>query len=270
MSGLQALIGLLLVAGVVLALWRLLRPAPATPLPPDWREQLYRLLPQSLWVPVPLRALYESRVETFLASKRYVPCGGLLSITDEQRLAIAGYAALLLLRPDAQVYPQLRSVLLYPDAFLVRHSEPDEDGLVPDEPEERLGESWSGERVVLSWADVEAALQGDEVNVVVHEFAHQLDDEEPGSEGAPRLRDYARWSQVMQREYERLQRHRRPPVLDPYGAESPGEFFGVVTEAFFQRPAELQRHHAELYELLADYYRLDPVSASAEAAQEPT
>jgi Mlc titration factor MtfA (ptsG expression regulator) len=53
-------------------------------------------------------------------------------------------------------------------------------------------------------------------------------------------------------------------MLDPYGAESPGEFFGVVTEAFFQRPVELRRHHAELYRLLADFYRLDPAPETVE------
>jgi MtfA peptidase len=93
--------------------------------------------------------------------------------------------------------------------------------------------------------------------VVLHEFAHQLDDESPDTEGAPVIRDYARWSEVMDREFKRLQRHRRPPVLDPYGAESPGEFFGVVTEAFFQRGPELARHHAELYALLRDYYGVE-------------
>ena len=265
MSDAQGLIGLLLVAGLALALWHLFRPTPlsAEPLPAQWQERLAELVPPSAWVPTELRALYESRVETFLKTKRFVPCGGLEQVGDEQRLAIAGYAALLLLRPDAQVFPELRSVLLYPDAFLVPQTEPDEMGLVPDEPEERLGESWAGERVLLSWTDVEAAQQGDSVNVVVHEFAHQLDDEEHGMEGAPRLQDYGRWSEVMQKEYARLQRHRRPPVLDPYGAESPGEFFGVVTEAFFQRPEELQRHHAELYALLADYYRLNPVGIGA-------
>ena len=265
MSDTQALIGVLIVVGLALALWRLFRPTPipAEPLPQQWQARLAEQVPQSAWVPAASRALYESRVEEFLKTKRFVPCGGLQQVTDEQRLAIAGYACLLLLRPDAHVYPELRAVLLYPDAFLVPQTEPDEMGLVPDEPEERLGESWAGERVLLSWTDVEAAQQGDSVNVVVHEFAHQLDDEEPNTEGAPRLRDYGRWSEVMQKEYARLQRHRRPPVLDPYGAESPGEFFGVVTEAFFQNPEELQRHHAELYGLLADYYRLDPVSVSA-------
>ncbi|HSW12239.1 MAG TPA: M90 family metallopeptidase [Solimonas sp.] len=255
---------LLLVAGLGLGLRRRLRrPDAAWPLPERWRTRLYERVPQTAWVPRALRSLYESRVEIFLGRTRFVPCGGLAEVTDEQRLAVAGYAGLLLLRADAQVFPALRSVLIYPDAFLVPQTEPDEIGLVSDDPEERLGESWEGERIVLSWADVEAAMRGDAVNVVVHEFAHQLDDEMPGTEGAPRLHDYTRWSTVMRVEYERLQRHRRPPVLDPYGAQSPAEFFGVVTEAFFQRPAELQRHHAELYALLADYYRLDPVALAA-------
>jgi len=252
--------GAVLGLGLGAALWWARQRAPSAPypLPEDWRRRLHATVPQAAWVPRALRPLYESRVEQFLQHKRFVACGGLAAVSDEQRLAVAGYAGLLLLRADAQVFPQLRSVLLYPEAFLVPQEGPDELGLVDDEPQEHLGESWAGERVVLSWADVEAALRGDAVNVVVHEFAHQLDDEMPGSEGAPRLHDYTRWSTVMRAEYERLQRHRRPPVLDPYGAESPSEFFGVVTEAFFQRPVELRRHHAELYALLAEYYRLDP------------
>src|SRR3546814_18140230 len=96
----------------------------------------------------------------------------------------------------------------------------------------------------LSWADVLAALRGDAVNVVVHEFAHQLDDANPHSEGAPPLADYTQWSTVMQHEYERLRRHRRPPVFETYGGQSPGEFFGVVSEAFIQRPVETRRHQA--------------------------
>ena len=61
----------------------------------------------------------------------------------------------------------------------------------------------------------------------------------------------------MKAEFSRLQRHRRPPVLDPYGAESPAEFFAVATEAYFQRGAELKQHHSALYELLRDYYLLE-------------
>lgn len=229
-------------------------------LPAGWRERLYREVPQSALVPDPLRALYEAQVERFLSSKRFVGCDGLL-VTEDMRLAIAGLACLLVLRPGAAVFPGVRSVLLYPQVFLVRHQEPDELGLVSDEPVEQIGESWQGDRVVLSWADVQAAIQGEPINVVAHEFAHQLDDESPEAEGAPALRDYTHWAEVMQREYARLQRHRRPPVLDPYGAESPAEFFSVVTEAYFQRGGALRRHHTELYALLRDYYGLETAGA---------
>lgn len=259
---LSAVAGAALLALVIGAGWLLLRPRPrlAATLPDNWRQQLPLLIPQMSAVPEALRERYFTQVETFLRRKRFIGCDG-LAVSDEMRLAIAGLACLLILRDDAEVFPAIDSVLVYPGAFLVHHQEPDELGLVDDAPVEQIGESWQGDRVLLSWTDVQAALSGDPVNVVAHEFAHQLDDEAPHTEGAPRLTDYTRWAAVMQREYERLQRHRRPLVLDPYGAESPGEFFGVVTEAFLQRPFEMRQHHAELYALLADYYRLDPARA---------
>ncbi len=249
------------IAGVVLAFFvqwlrKPRRPRLQVPVPDGWRERLYALVPQTQYLGESQRARYEHCVHEFLQGKRYIGCNG-LQVDDDMRIAVAGLACLMLLRPGAQVYPLLHSVLLYPDRFFVHSDEPDELGLVYDEPVEHIGESWQGDRVALSWADVQAALDGDEVNVVVHEFAHQLDDENPETEGAPAMRDYARWSEVMSREFSRLQRHRRPPVLDPYGAESPGEFFGVASEAYFQRGPELRRHHTELYVLLREYYQLD-------------
>ena len=232
----------------------------AVPVPPaGLRESLLRLLPVLSHLPAELRERHAQRVALFLKHKTFVGCDG-LQVEDDMRIAIAALACLLVLQPDALrggLFPAVRKILLYPDAFLVPVTEPDELGLVDDEPQERIGESWQGDRVVLSWADVQAALQGDEVNVVVHEFAHQLDDESLSAEGAPNLPDYQRWSDVMQQEFERLQRQRRPRVLDPYGATSPAEFFGVVTEAFIQRGAELAQHHPQLYELLRDTFGYD-------------
>lgn len=236
------------------------RRGPATPeLAVDVDAALLRLLPVLTQLPADLRQRHAQRVRRFLAEKRYVGCDG-LAVDDDMRVAVAGLACLLVLQPDALqhgLFPAVKQILLYPNAFLVPVTEPDEFGLVDDEPQERIGESWQGDRVVLSWRDVQAALDGDETNVVVHEFAHQLDDESLDAEGAPNLPDYARWSGVMQQEFERLRRQRRPRVLDPYGAESPAEFFGVVTEAFIQRGADLARHHPPLYELLRDTYGYD-------------
>lgn len=221
--------------------------------PLEWKDLLDDRLPVVEKLSPEQRAQFHMAVERFLKGKRFVGCAG-LEVTDEMKALVAGMACLMILRPGAQAFPQLKKLLIYPGPFLVHEHEPDEFGLVSDEPEEHIGESWQGDQVILSWPDVEAALDGDEVNVVVHEFAHQLDDEGTAGEGAPILSDYSRWSEVMKSEFERLRRHRRPRVLDPYGAESPAEFFGVVSEAFFQRGAELAQHHPQLYELLRDYY----------------
>jgi len=228
------------------------------PAPPADSARILRSLPHFKLLDTELRPRFEARVGQFLAEKQFVGCGG-LQLTDEMRVIVAGLACLLILRPQALVFPRLQSVLLYPDAFLVPPV-PDEGGFVDEEPYERIGESWGGHRVILSWPEVQRAIALDTINVVAHEFAHELDDQKAGREGAPESVDSRRWAAVMREEYERLQRHRRPPVLDPYGAESPAEFFAVATEAYFQRGAELQKHHPALYELLRDYYRLETAS----------
>src|SRR3546814_19041381 len=141
----------------------------------------------------------------------------------------------------------MHSGRLYPDAFRVQQHGPDEFGLFNDDPVEQIGESWQGDRVVLSWADVLAALRGDAVNVVVHEFAHQLDDANPHSEGATPLADYTQWSTVMQHEYERLRRHRRPPVFDTRSEErSVGK--GSVRTGRFRWAAEHSKKNTKITE----------------------
>ena len=121
--------------------------------------------------------------------------------------------------------------------------------------------------MVLSWADVLAGARhrtrGD--NLVLHEFAHQLDMQNGRIvDGTPPLESaeqYRRWQEVLSEEYERLIRdceHGRPTLLDCYGATSVGEFFAVATECFFERPGELAERHPSLYEILSGYYRQDP------------
>jgi Mlc titration factor MtfA (ptsG expression regulator) len=227
------------------------RPAP---LPERWRALLAAKLPHYDRLTPELRARFESRVMEFLGRKKFYGCND-LAVTEEMRVLIAGMACLLILRPEARVYPLLRSVLLYPTAFWVRHEEPDDIGVVYEDEVLQVGESQEWGRVILSWEDCEAALEGDPVNVPAHEFAHQLNEESP-HEGAPLLADYTRWSKVMGAAYEELC-DRGSPVLDDYGTEGPGEFFAVATEAYFQSGKALRKHHRELYELLRDYYLLD-------------
>lgn len=221
-------------------------------LPESHRALLHARLPHCAALPPELAVRFEPRVMEFLETKKFYGCEG-LAVTDEMRILVAGQACLLILRDDARVYPLLRSVLLYPTAFWVRHEEPDEAGVVHEDDVLQIGESQEWGRVILSWEDVEAALAGGPVNVPVHEFAHQLDEENPSAEGAPLLPDYARWSQVMSAAYEQLC-DKGSSVLDDYGCEGPAEFFAVASEAYFQSGKRLKRNHPELHALLRDYY----------------
>lgn len=232
----------------------------AAPLPEEALALLERRVPLYRALPAALKPALQRALREFLHDKHFIGCGG-LAITDEMRLVIAAQACLLVCaRPNAR-YTGFTSVLVYPDAFVVDLVE--HDGEVEIQSEEtRAGESWAGGPVILSWRDVEEglAVPDDGYNVVLHEFAHKLDDENELGEGLPVLRDPAQlesWARVLSREFAALQRG-EGRLLDEYGAVSPAEFFAVVTEAFFEQGAELAREHPALYAELRRYYGLDP------------
>jgi len=182
------------------------------------------------------------------------------------RVTVAAQACLLLLgRPDLR-FADLRQVLLYPAAFVVDRVDAGPAGVQSEHRRVLAGESWGLGQVVLSWHDVVegAAIADDGRNVVIHEFAHQLDQQTGRANGAPALareQDRRRWAEVLQAEYQALQerlRLGRPGLIDPYAATDPAEFFAVLSEVFFERPALLQAGHPELYVELARFYQLDP------------
>ena len=204
----------------------------------------------------------EQDVQVFLHEKSFEGGGG-VEITDEMRVTIAAQACVLLLHRDTLVYPDLETILVYPSTYVVKAQR--RDGFVVIEgPEARLGESWQRGLVVLAWDDVLRAVKtfGSGHNVVFHEFAHQLDQEDGEADGAP-PHVSSHWSKVLGAEYEtlgdRLHAGRRSDI-DAYAATSPAEFFAVVTEEFFDKPATLKSNHPQLYEELVAFYNLDPAS----------
>ncbi len=103
-------------------------------------------------------------------------------------------------------------------------------------------------------------------NVVLHEFAHKLDEENAVMDGLPVLRDksqYGDWAEVLSREFEafreRVARHKNR-VIDDYGAISAAEFFAVISETFFEKPLQMKHNLPDLYRQLQNYYRLDPAA----------
>jgi hypothetical protein len=232
------------------------------------RECLGRRFPLFRVMPEEVRERLETLVPVFLDEKVFEPCGGLEEVTPEMRLAIAAPACLLVAYRSIDDYASLRSVLVYPDAFQVK----DEWG----EDDVRLGESWGSGSVVLAWQSVVDgdAHPEDGLNVVLHEFAHQLDQEDGVADGVPELdfrHDHGRWSAVFLPAYEDFKAALRSgcrSVLDDYGAESPAEFFAVATETFFERARELRKQEPELYQELSRFYGMDPAEWGGQGSPE--
>lgn len=252
------------------------------PFPAAWRKLLQRQFPLYNHLPSPLQRRLQTMVQVFVADKPLIGCQG-LTLTDDMRVLVAAQACLpvLALHADGShphPYPDLRQVLLYPSSFVVNATHHEPGGVVSEGREERLGESWQEGIVVLSWPDAQAgALSGqwrrtDSTaatpghNVVIHEFAHQLDQETGPANGAPALRggQSARtWAAVFKREYEDLRwlvNAGEPTLIDPYGTTAPEEFFAVAAETFFMQPTAMAQQHAALYAQLKQFFRLDPAS----------
>lgn len=156
--------------------------------PPDWTRILEERFPLYARLPDEDRKELQGHVHVFLAEKKFEGCGG-LEINDEMKVCIAAQACLLLLHRDTDYYPGLRSILVYPNTYVVKTTRHVGAGVVEERPESRLGEAWHLGAVVLAWDAVHhgTANPDDGHNVVFHEFAHQLDFEDGQADGAPVL-----------------------------------------------------------------------------------
>ena len=237
------------------------------PFPAEWRHILQQRVPYVAQLPADLQLQLKQHIQVFLAEKPFLACGD-ITLTDDIRVTIAAQACLLLLGRPTDYYPKLRQILVYPGPFVVNRVRTDSAGLLQDLRQVLSGESWSQGQVILSWEDVlaGAADPADGRNVVVHEFAHQLDQETGHANGAPLLRSrasYQRWSQVLGQEFALLQQRiaaGESSLLSDYGATDPAEFFAVASEAFFELPQRMANEHPQLYQELRRLYCIDPLS----------
>ncbi len=234
-------------------------------LPDTWREWLTRDFALYAHVPPDLRVRLDGLIQVFVAQKRFVGCAG-LEVTEGMRVVIAAQACLLIVNRPGGVFDSLHTVLVYPQAFYVEHAGVDEHGLVSRDRRLLSGESWSDGQVVVSWDDARrgGAHGSDGHNVLLHEFAHQLDGQSGSVNGAPMLdneHDQSVWARTMREEYRRLNQslaRAERTLIDPYAATHPAEFFAVLSEVFFEQPRALRGDHPALYQRLREYYHVDP------------
>ncbi len=241
----------------------------ATPFPSNWDE----LIREN--VVIDRRLTHEQQqklrrlVRVFVAEKNWEGCGGLV-MTDEIKVTIAAQACLMVVGMDEDLYfDHVLSILVYPTGYVAPGTHVSGNGLVLESGQPRLGEAWWRGPVILSWEDARAGGRKETPghNLVLHEFAHQLDMMNGRiTDGTPPLKtreQHDRWVSVLGPEFERLLENCRRGhqcFIDCYGATNPTEFFAVISESFFECPGDLRQHHAEVYRVLRDFYGLDPAS----------
>jgi Mlc titration factor MtfA (ptsG expression regulator) len=200
----------------------------------------------------------------FLKEKQFIGCGG-LQITDEIKITIAAQACLLLLSKRSNYYSYLDSILVYPSIFVVQRNKPFLEHYL-EEQEILSGESWGKQGlVVLAYDQVlnEAKNYNQGHNVVLHEFAHQLDQEDGSMNGVPKLRnnqEYQEWAIIFREAYQQLCYEIETGIatkINQYAITNPAEFFAVMTEIYFTQPQILQNQYPLVYQQLKNYYKIE-------------
>jgi Mlc titration factor MtfA (ptsG expression regulator) len=258
--------------------WRRRRVLKRAAIPDElWRQALAALPFLARYNTAELARLRDS-VVLFLDEKVIVGAQGHL-VTPLQRVIIAVQACVLVLNLDLKYYNGWQNVYVYPDEFVPRWEWEDEAGVVHRNDEALAGEAAPGGPVVLSWPDVAASADwhASGMNLVIHEFAHKLDMLNGEANGCPPLPPSISplaWTTELVAAYQdfhaRVERGERTDI-DPYAAESPAEFFAVLSEVFFADPMLLKGDYPNVYQQFAQFYRQDPAARVGRAVDaEPT
>lgn len=230
--------------------WWLRRRFRKRPFPVEWFAHLERHVPFYAALPDRDREDFLEKLKVFVWEKRFIGAGG-LEMSDEVRVVVGAVAVRLILRLDLSYYDRLSEIVVYPHEAFRR----------PDSDLALLGEAHHWGVVVLSWPAVLAGLRNpvDGMDTGVHEFAHALDRASGQFDGTPVLKSldlYRPWAEVMSKHFLNLRKGRaiERKVLDEYGALNEAEFFAVATEAFFEKPEQMQERLPDLYAELARFY----------------
>lgn len=224
------------------------------PFPDEWIEILDDYLPFVGELDGEELDRFLAHTKVFANEKRWIAAGGLDEVTTVMRVVVAGCAARLVRNLPLDSYDRLSEVVVYPRSFAFE-----------DDEREILGQSHPWGTVVLAWDSVRngIATTNDGHDTALHEFAHALDVEDGWYDGTPILEHgahYRDWTRVLGAHFARLQDNPYDGVLRPYGAKNEAEFFAVATEAFFEKPSQLQDKAPDLYEQLSIFYNLEPLA----------
>ena len=199
----------------------------------------------------------------FIHTKNFI--GVSIEISDEIKIVVAFHACLLLLHQElSHCYENLATIVIYPNTVIAKQTS--QRGGIYTKGEFLLEGQSSSDTVVLSWSDAKKdAYHLHNNNVIVHEFAHELDFLDGVADGTPPMTNskYHEWAQVLSHDFNRLQdvalKNRnwgKYKLIGAYAATNEAEFFAVVSERYFEKPEQLKKHFPALYNELEDFYKI--------------
>jgi len=209
----------------------------------------------------------EKSIIRFIYTKEFV--GVKIEITDEIKIVTAFYACLLLIHKNRnQCYDALKTIIVYPTPVVLNNVR--ENGGIYTKEDFIIDGQSSNDTVVLIWHDAKhQAYHLRHDNVIIHEFAHEIDFMDGEIDGVPPLEasKYNEWTSIFYKEYKKLNsvvlKNRdwgKYKILGSYAATNEAEFFAVVTERFFESPHSLYAHFPELYKELKNFYNIDTIN----------
>ncbi len=199
----------------------------------------------------------------FIDQKEFV--GAKMSINNEIKVIIAFYACLMRLGFELGEKDHVSTIIVYPEHFIVNNGHTS-GGIYHDDTSVLEGQSANG-TVVISWQDIKHDIsQQKKENVIIHEFAHELDFEDGFADGTPVLEGsrYKTWSNVFSKAFDTLKDQsdhgevsERSTLLGSYALTNEAEFFAVCSERFFETPQAFKMYFPNIYQELKLFYRLD-------------
>ena len=212
-------------------------------------------------LPAEGQKVFMERVLKFLSKVKIT--GVNCVVADEDRVFVAASAIIPIVGFPGWEYTNLNEVLLYAGSFnqdFDKHDTAEKPvlGMVGDGPMQHV--------MVLSQHALREGFinSTDKQNTGIHEFVHLLDKTDGEVDGVPEsllpYKHLVPWLKHMQESIRDILANRSD--INPYGATNEAEFFAVAAEYFFERPDQLQTKHPELYALLEQIFRQQPIDTS--------
>ena len=182
------------------------------------------------------------------------------------RVLIAAQASLLLLNLPDDCYRHVGTIIVHPTTVVLRgERSAGTGGLMTDAPFAIDGQAHFHGPILLAWDAVQrdARFPGRGLNVVFHEFAHQLDMLDGLLDGTPPQADEqakSRWIDVFTRSYRAMCDTDVPSILREYATTNPAEYFAVATEMFWTRPTDFAQEMPEVFAVMKGFFRFDPAA----------